>query len=287
MTWHTKISRIAVINLRSRPDRLRHVRAVLRGPLGIPPDAPQLRYYLVDKDPRGSQLGCMLSHLRVIDDAIRDNLPEILIFEDDIRTTAFYDETIMNAACDFIFDRRNKSWEIFQLGYLPSFPSHEWARAARVAPNILRFTGVFTQAYCLSARGMRVLSKTIHDVIDDPRMMRAYATPGPHRTMLHFDYLIVQPLFRKRGTGYCVTPVQIDQDFCQSSDNSSLPSSLHGAAEVALRSLACPAQRIEASAVVSALPNRFVHSWALYGFMGVSLLVVLVILLILRTIKNI
>jgi len=116
---------IFCVNLDTRPDRWRYIRAHLNS-FGL--DRALRRFPAVDirKDPQILQhekllrdnfsllgmCGCMLSHRRIVELAKAENLRNVLVFEDDVK---ILDGNIASLS-DSLADLSELDWDIFYLG---------------------------------------------------------------------------------------------------------------------------------------------------------------------------
>lgn len=94
---HQFFDAIYIINLRSRPDRLREVRAQLET-IGVPSDAPNVHWHHPTKPtdaagfPSAGARGCFMSHLAVLTDARDRGVGSVLILEDDFNAARYFDK---------------------------------------------------------------------------------------------------------------------------------------------------------------------------------------------------
>lgn len=93
---YSAFSKIVCITLEDQVQRQESTRKLLTS-LGIP-----FEFYYVKRHPRGGRVGCFDSHVRVIRQALQEGHPNILIFEDDVRTTPGYDINVIKEATHFM-----------------------------------------------------------------------------------------------------------------------------------------------------------------------------------------
>ncbi len=90
MTLFDAFERIVVINLPHRRDRRREILAEL-GSAGVAADDPRLQFFTAIRPmdagsfPSIGARGCFMSHLGVIEAALRDGVTRLLILEDDLQ----------------------------------------------------------------------------------------------------------------------------------------------------------------------------------------------------------
>ena len=104
--------KIFCINLKYRKDRYISANKVFNK-LNI----INVEFYITDKSPKGGRYGCFESHINVIKKAYHLGYNNILIFEDDIRPSNFYNLDLLDSSIDFM---KNNNWDIFYLGYIVS-----------------------------------------------------------------------------------------------------------------------------------------------------------------------
>jgi GR25 family glycosyltransferase involved in LPS biosynthesis len=82
----------AVINLKSRPDRLQSIKSSLPDKLFD----HKIHYHVVDKHPNGGSYGCYSSHLEIYKMAIKNGYKFAFVFEDDMKLDNIkYDERVL------------------------------------------------------------------------------------------------------------------------------------------------------------------------------------------------
>lgn len=138
--------RVAIINLPSRPDRLKSVRRELRK-LGFEDSAISVPPAPVPKENNGfpsrGVYGNYLSHLAILKDAISSGVQHLLVLEDDAIFSRAARSTIRQAA--FLSDLEKYDWAMWFLGHklraelknernglLPSKSEFHWAHAYAV-----------------------------------------------------------------------------------------------------------------------------------------------------------
>jgi glycosyl transferase family 25 len=94
------------INLEHRTDRRIHVESEL-AKIGI----CATRFNAIKLD--NGAIGCSLSHLKILQNAIKNNLNHVLIVEDDI---TFLDPILFNNQLKTFFDKQGEDWDVLILG---------------------------------------------------------------------------------------------------------------------------------------------------------------------------
>ena len=101
--------KIVCINLKSRPDRYLSASNEFKK-LNI----NNVEFYFAEKSHKGGKYGCFESHINVIQKCYNEKCNNILIFEDDVRPSNYYNLTLLNESIEFM---KNNKWDIFYLGY--------------------------------------------------------------------------------------------------------------------------------------------------------------------------
>lgn len=186
---------IVCINLLHRIDK-KNISQKIFDVLGIPG-----RFHTVKKHPQGGIYGCFESHIQVIEQAYKNNLNNILIFEDDIKVSPSYSKLQVEECIRFM--NTNHDWDIFYLGYFACNTNRgsmkDFISSEFVSDHIIKFRPFATHAYCLNRKGMKKILDTYKDYIGK----------------VHLDYYYV----RIKLDSYCTVPLLFDQYLCLGSDN--------------------------------------------------------------------
>ena len=151
---------ISCINLYSRDDRLEECQKVFKR-LNIP-----CRVKRFHKHPNDGKKGCYESHLSVIRDAYVKGCENVLIFEDDVIESPYFDESLIEKAIEFM--NNNNEWDIFYLGHQPDvFFSSSYA----VSDYIMKTSSTLTHAYVMSRKFMK---KMLNREYDDTAIDKVY-----------------------------------------------------------------------------------------------------------------
>lgn len=103
---YSLLSQIYCINLISRPDRYKSMLKFQKE------EGIKLKFYRPKKNIISGRIGCFMSHIKCIQDAYFMNYPMIMIFEDDVVKTKYYDYINWDEIKDFIID--DNTWEIIK-----------------------------------------------------------------------------------------------------------------------------------------------------------------------------
>lgn len=144
--WEFFDGQIYCINLKTRDDRYESSRKVFNQ-YDIP-----VKYFRVDKHPKGGAYGCFDSHIKVIRKAYYEGANRVLIFEDDISPTDYLTPKRLETAINFM---ENEDWDLFYLGALPNIRSYKSYSTSY--PGIYRLRGICTHAYIINRKTMKKL----------------------------------------------------------------------------------------------------------------------------------
>lgn len=149
---------IICINLKSRPDRKEYAVKTLNG-LNIP-----FRFYIAEKSPYGGIYGCFESHINVIKEAYNKGANNILIFEDDVKTSPSYSEAHIKNAIAYM---KTNEWDIFYLGYFPFNTDNQIIlNSKKLTHHIYKFSPWSTCTYCLNRKTMEKILSVYKQFID-------------------------------------------------------------------------------------------------------------------------
>jgi GR25 family glycosyltransferase involved in LPS biosynthesis len=188
--------KIICINLKIRQDRYESVKKEFNE-LNI----NNVEYFFADKSSKGGRYGCFESHISVIQKCYNEGCNNILIFEDDIRPSSFYNIDLLNIAINFM--KSNNEWDIFYLGYFiinnNYISDNMFLSYNLLNQNIIQYNPCATHAYCLNRNTMKKILSTYQKYIND----------------LHIDiYYAKHEIF----TNYCIIPMLFEQYYCYSSN---------------------------------------------------------------------
>ena len=183
------LDKIYCINLISRPDRYESMKK-FEAEEGI-----KIQYYRPKKNNISGRIGCFTSHIKCIQNAFNLNYSMIMIFEDDVVKTKFYNEIDWKQIKQFIED--NKSWEIIKF-------SSTTSPLDIIKPNeynyIYKGPTLLGTAYILNRKGIIKIMQTF----------------GSYLQSMHLDEYYYY-LFSK--TTFNIIPIPFDQKWDMGSDN--------------------------------------------------------------------
>ena len=159
---HSIFNQVWVISLRRRPERLKGFFESLQKN-GWPFRRPEV-FWAIDGEKVGvprywqtgsGSYGCLRSHLSILERAIQDDVPSLLVLEDDAETTHRFDENVMR-----FMEKVPDNWECLMLG-----GQHVNSKGVLVSPGVVRpgGGGGIQRTHCYAIRGttiMRELYKT-------------------------------------------------------------------------------------------------------------------------------
>jgi len=185
--------KIYCINLKSRKDRY-NLATQTFNKLNI----HNVEFYITDKSPQGGEYGCFESHINVIKKAYYAGYNNILIFEDDVKDSNYYDSKLLEIAINFM--KYNKQWDIFYLGYAAYNSYRETIIFSKKINNhIINFNPLHAQAYCLNKNSMLKILTNYKKYINNTPIDRFYNN-------------------KKYFNNYCIIPLLFIQHACLESD---------------------------------------------------------------------
>ena len=159
--------RIVCINLDERPDRWEQVQQTTAALLddvtlerfsAVKPDLAQDRVH-------NGRAGCLLSHRRVIENAYREGVESVLVFEDDL----CFDPQFETRIRPTITTLSKTPWDLFYLGFTPKAP------LLPAGDGLVRtYGGVTTHAIAYHRRAMPELLKRLPDEDNVLRFLSRY-----------------------------------------------------------------------------------------------------------------
>lgn len=149
--------RVVVINLDRRPDRMEELEADLQRanwPFLDPTrfravDASKLPQHIAWKSGAGAW-GCMQSHRQILQEALMDDVKNLLVLEDDVTFASNFDEKVLQFLRDVPSD-----WDQIMLGGQLCSRDGRQCFSKPVVPGVVRVGGCErTHAYAVRGRGM-------------------------------------------------------------------------------------------------------------------------------------
>ena len=198
--------KIYCINLKHRPDRYISANKIFKD-LNI----PNVEFYFAEKSAKGGRYGCFESHINVIKKAYNSGCNNILIFEDDLRPSIFYNLNLLEESIEFM---KNNDWDVFYLGYFIIDDNLKIFESLNKKGNILKFNACATHALCLNKKSMKKILNIYEDYIDK----------------IHYDRFLSHNIFNN----YVITPMIFEQFYCSPIDNS-----IHGNLDYLTRQSQC------------------------------------------------
>jgi GR25 family glycosyltransferase involved in LPS biosynthesis len=208
---YSYFDKIYCLNLITRKDRYESAKKIFNK-LNI----PHVEFYITEKSKINGRFGCFNSHINIIKNSFNKGYFNILITEDDIRPTKYYNLDLVKKSIDFM---KNNKWDIFYFGYIPfnkNFISDNiFFNNKKINDNIINYSPCGTHAYCLNKHSMIKILNNYEKYINNT----------------HYDVFLTN---HKIFKNYCLVPMIFDQIWCSPSDNS-----VHDITEVISRKLQC------------------------------------------------
>ncbi len=183
------LDQIYCINLISRPDRYSLMKEFEAE------EKINITFHRPKKNVISGRIGCFTSHLNCVHDAFKKNHSYIMIFEDDVIKTKYYDKIDYEQIKNFILT--NKSWEILKFSStttpIQMLQSNEYS-------NIYNGPTLLGTAYVLNKKGINKIISTFTN----------------HIQKNHLD-VYYSEIFKK--TTWNVLPIPFDQRWDMGSDN--------------------------------------------------------------------
>lgn len=181
---------IYIINLASRQDRLLEMQAELNK-IGVDFNHPKIHVFTAIKPeshdgwPTAGTKGCYLSHLGVLKDAQDHHYQRILILEDDVSFTQYFD-ILMG---ETITQLKNYPWDIFYGGYRVEAPVQEaiidaYQHSQSLSKNLF-LSLPETEIFCLHC--VALTGPTIAKLVDYLEKIMAKPMGDPTGGRMHVD----------------------------------------------------------------------------------------------------
>ena len=154
------------------------------------------RLFVTEKHEKGGLYGCFDSHIQIIQNAYKNGLNHLLVFEDDFMPSASYSEEKLSEAIEFM--KSSDDWDIFYLGYCSVFETHVSGTTTilsgqRLSKHISQYNAGNTHALCYSRKAMKKILDTYQDYIG----------------ILHYDQYLSSYAEMKN---YCILPMIFQQN---------------------------------------------------------------------------
>lgn len=181
---------IYIINLASRQDRLMEMQAEFHR-VGIDFNHRKIRVFTAIKPeshegwPTAGTKGCYLSHLGVLKDAKNHNYERILILEDDVSFTQYFDILMRET----ITQLKNHPWNIFYGGYRIEDPAQDaivdaYKHSQSVAKNLF-LSLPETEIFCLHF--VALTQPTVTNLVDYLEKIMQKPMGDPTGGRMHVD----------------------------------------------------------------------------------------------------
>ena len=176
MNPYNFFDKIVCINLDTRNDKRKYVSDLFKK-LNIP-----FEFYLAKKSKYGGTYGCFDSHINIIKKAYKEGHKNILIFEDDITPTYYYNNKNVKKCVEFM--QKNNTWEIFYLGYCaPMLYKKKWSSEIykvfypiKYDKNIFIGNPLCAHSYAVNRRAMKNIIDKSKYYLDNPSITQHYDT---------------------------------------------------------------------------------------------------------------
>lgn len=238
---------IVCISLKNNIQRQQLVNKVFTN-LGI---QHKVKFYLATKSENGGMYGCFDSHIKVIDFAYKNNLNNILIFEDDVYPTISYSEKQITNGINFM---KKNDWDIFYYGYFPINEQYDNIFLAKyIDNNIIKYNPNAAHAYCLNKKGMEKILKNYKTFIGKIQIDEYFSS----------SFLNLK--------SYCIVPMLFTQHLCLPHDNEAFKLS-HKIA----RNLQCTIEKTESLYIISFIIWLYKSIWWLIIICIIVIVIVII-----------
>lgn len=144
--WKFFDGHIYCINLREREDRMKESKEIF-DKYKIP-----VKYFKVDRHPKGGEHGCFESHVKVITKAYNEGAERVLIFEDDvIDPIRGIKSSEVKKGIDFM--KKEKDWDIFYFGCEPYVLFSSSSKTKY--PGVYKLKAIYLHAYVVNRSAMK------------------------------------------------------------------------------------------------------------------------------------
>jgi len=157
------VDQIYCINLLSREDRYESMLKFQQE------ENIKLNFHRSEKNLTSGRVGCFTSHINCVRDAYLKNYQKILIFEDDIVKTKFYNKINWREVKEFI--QENNSWEIIKFSSTTN-PLEVVNKEA--SPHLYNAPTLVCPAYLLNRRGIEKIMDTFSPYLETTQIDMYY-----------------------------------------------------------------------------------------------------------------
>jgi len=178
---------IVCITLDTTESRRKHAEGWFKK-LGIP-----AKFFVAKKHPKGGIYGCFDSHIKILIDAYKRGLDNVLVFEDDVMATDSYSEELVQKAIDFM--KSNSDWDVFYFGYCHVNPHNRQCilNVESINENIVQYNPLLSSALCYNKTAIKKILTNYKEYIGN----------------FHYDHYI--SIFANLNN-YCIVPMIMQQN---------------------------------------------------------------------------
>lgn len=208
--------KIIIITMEKNKDRQEYCKNLMKK-LGW-----EFEFFYAKPHKNGGTWGCYQSHMLVIEKCIKNNYEYVLICEDDLTPTKYFNAELLSRAENFM--KNNNKWEIFLMGYTLCADDHPTDNllVGKYDENIYRIRACLTHCYAIQ----RNTYKRVLNILKD------------NYKPSNNSYEHVDKLYSRTTRMYGVNPNLFDQKWCFGSDNPA-----NNLLEKNLKKLTCFAER--------------------------------------------
>ena len=200
---------IVILSLKEQTDRHEHISKIMND-LNI-----KFQFYFAERM-SNPKYGSLDSHSNIIINALNSGMNNILVFEDDVIKSNFYNDKVIDHCINFM--NNNEDWDMFYLGYCHPNPktylvdSLKCGFGKKITNYIYECNCFCWHAYVVSRRGMIKYKKIYEEVLRD------------NKDPDNIDVEIMK--FRNILNIYMCVPGQFDQLWCGLSTTKDLASKM-------------------------------------------------------------
>lgn len=190
---------IVVLTLEGQYERHNHMHDFMKT-MSVKPDAYT---YFIAKRMQNPKYGSFDSHSQIILNALKAGHKNVMIFEDDVIKSQFYDENVLRECVSFM--KTNTDWDFFYFGHCPPDPrvdTKEFFKCiagTRVTKHIYDCNCQCLHAYAVSRKGM-IKYKEIYEKLKNKEFDR------------NIDVELMK--YKNDLNVYMCVPSLFDQDWC-------------------------------------------------------------------------
>jgi glycosyl transferase family 25 len=210
----TDIKNVFYINLEHRKDRKEHVETELTK-IGL--DLTAQRFNAIRME--NGAVGCSMSHLKILQNAVAQNMDHVLILEDDI---TFLDPELFKTQFDTFLSRFGTDWDVILLAGNNMPPCQQIDDICIKVRNCQTTTGYLVNGHYIS-KLMENVKMGLHHLLRDPKSHYQYAIDMFWKRLQNEDrWFLITPLtviqyegysdIEKRNTNYIKSMLDLDKN---------------------------------------------------------------------------